>query len=396
MNRYLAVAAILVGASQAHAETDISPDVLDVVLKKYQSVSGDMDWVRLQHDLAARKKTAKIKSPQDDAGRPRVVVTVAPVAASTMAPIAPPPFDTKPTGVLLLRDAYSNQTFISEQDTLSDNGASLSYTRDGIANKQTIAGKGALFYAMDQWIAPSTVDPNAVRLAHYSIVPGIEWDIKSQSKLHDVSGSTSALLGAEYLVRSPWFDASYFKANASYTTDVSSGKAQVYGSEFTWQPVLLNAGIGTTRRLNRQLDVWLEFVPTLNADFFHVGDSGDFSNLIKGRDYFWAGPELSGRLFFQRGPLAPYSLFFKYYFLYDTLHGGMQNVNYSQVGAMAKLLQWKDPVQGTDTGDLSLTLRYTKGATLRTLEKNDEVFAGITLKIGSLPTAAPASDKTAN
>ena len=87
-----------------------------------------------------------------------------------------------------MRDAYSNQTFISEQDTLSDNGASLSYTRDGIANRATIAGTGCSFYAMDQWIAPNTVDPNVVRLAHYSVVPGIEWDIKSQSKLSDFFG----------------------------------------------------------------------------------------------------------------------------------------------------------------------------------------------------------------
>ncbi|MBR1146130.1 hypothetical protein [Bradyrhizobium sp. AUGA SZCCT0431] len=100
-----------------------------------------------------------------------------------------------------------------------------------------------------------------------------------------------------------------------------------------------------------------------------------------------AGTELSGRLFFQSGPLAPYSLFAKYYFLYDTLHRGAQNIDYTQVGGSAKLLKWQNPERETETADLSLTVRYTKGTSLRTLERNDEVYAGLTLKLGSLPTA---------
>ena len=99
--------------------------------------------------------------------------------------------------------------------------------------------------------------------------------------------------------------------------------------------------------------MWVEFVPTLNVDFFHVGDSGDFSNLIKGRDYVWAGPELSGRLFFQSGPLAPYSLFFKYYFLYDSLHSGLQNVESQPGWGDGETAATEDPVRGTDTGDSS-------------------------------------------
>ena len=85
MNCYWGLAAaILVAASQAHAAPDGSSDILDVVLEKYQSASGEVDWVRLRHDLAARKKTAKVKSVQVVAlERGPVVVTVTPSVATT-------------------------------------------------------------------------------------------------------------------------------------------------------------------------------------------------------------------------------------------------------------------------------------------------------------------------
>lgn len=390
MKLFWPAAILLATLTPALSASERPPEVLDEILAKYSAPSGEVDWARLKRDLAMRRKaSAGSRKLPEAVARAN---SLAP-AGGGLAPVAPPSFDTRPHGVLLLRDAYSNQTFISEQDKLSDNGASLSYTGNEIDKTRIVAGKGALFYAMDQWIAPTTVDPNAIRLAHYSLVPGIEWDIKSKKTINNFGGSASALFGSEFLMRTPWFDASYLKLNGSFTTDVSSGKAQVYGGELTWQPVLLNSGIGTTRRLNRQLDMWVEFVPILNLNFSHVGSSGDFANLIQGRDYVWTGTELSGRLFFQSGILAPYSLFAKYYFLYDALHRGNQNIDYKQVGGSAKLLTWRNPLQETDTADLSLTVRYTKGTSLRTLEKNDEIYAGLTLKLGSLRTLAAAGAK---
>lgn len=370
--------------SDVSAGASDSAAALDGVINLYRNARGEVDWPRLQKDLAAKRKAGLATPANARAMTPAGISTQALVAQP--AP-APPSFDTRPRGVLLLRDAYSNQAFLSEGEILSDNGASISYTRDNEAGKQTIAGKGALFYAIDQWVAPMTIDPNAVRLAHYALVPGVEWDIKAKNRLGNLSGSASALLGSEFLIRSPVFDASFVKVSASFTTDVSSGSAQVYGGELAWQPVLLQHGIGTTRRLSREWDMWSEFVPTLNAQYIHVGDNGDFANLSVGQDYLWTGTELAGRLFFESGVLKPYSLFFKYFYLYDALHSGRQDVHYGQVGAMAKLLEWKNPESPTDTGTLSLTVRYTKGTALRSLERNDELFTGLTLKIGSLTAA---------
>lgn len=244
------------------------------------------------------------------------------------------------------------QAFLSEKADLSDNGASLSYTRDGIANSQTIAGKGAVFAAISQWIPPTTNDPNAPRLAYYGLVPGIEWDIKTKKDLHQLSGPISALFGSEFLIRTPWIATSFLKSNAVYTTDASDGRAEIYGAEVGWQPILPQARVGTTTLLSKQLDLWLGFHPTLNSDFFHVGKRGDFANLVTGRDYLWVGPN--------SGPLERFSLLFKYFYFYDALHRGGQNVNYGQITGKAKLVEWKDQNDPTQLADLSLIVRYHK------------------------------------
>lgn len=295
--------------------------------------------------------------------------------------------ESKPVAVLLVRDAYSVQSFLSEQADLSDNGASLSYTRDGIANSQTIAGKGAVFAAISQWILPATNDPNVPRLAHYSLVPGVEWDIKSKNNLRQLSGPVTALFGSEFLIRTPWVATSFLKTNAVYTTDASDGRAELYGAEVGWQPIIPQARIGTTTLLNKQLDLWLGFHPTLNSDFFHVGKSGDFTNLVTGRDYLWVGPKVMADLSFHSGPLERFSLFLKYFYLYDVLHTGSQNVNYGQIGGKAKLVEWRNPNDPTQLADLSLIVRYTNGTALRTLERNNELYAGLTFKFGNLPKA---------
>jgi hypothetical protein len=301
----------------------------------------------------------------------------------------------KPVGVLLIRDAYSVQSFISEaidlsvspKTKLSDNGASLSYTRDGVANTQTIAGKGAVFYAYSQWLAPPNNDPNVVRLANYSFVPGFEWDIKTKNNLQQVSGPVSAMVQSEFLIRTPWISTSFLRANAVYTTDASDARSQVYGAELGWQPMISELGIGMKSQLSRGLDLWLGFYPTLNVDYFHVGDKGDFANLVTGRDYLWIGPKVQADLSFNSGILKPYSLFVKYFYLYDSLNNGGQNVNYGQVGAKAKIAEWRDPTDASQLADLSLMLRYTNGKAVRTLEQNNELYAGVTLKLGNIPKA---------
>jgi hypothetical protein len=377
MSKWNSIARLLLAVAftgSAVAAAHASDAALDEVLANYRARSGDIDWAKLRAALAARKAQQSRTNLARTASVPRAVATAA------VRPWLP-----EPRAVLLLRDAYSVQTFISSHEELSDNGASLTYTRNGIAESQTIAGKGALFYASGGWIAPTSVDPNVVRIGHYGFVPGVEWDIKSQRNLRGLSGSVSAMAAAEFLIRSPWISTSYLKANAVYTTDVATGGAQVFGGEFAWQPVIAEARIGTKTRLNKEWDLWLGFYPTLNVDYFHVGESGDFSNLITGRDYLWVGPKLHADLSFESGMLKPYSLFLRYYFLYDSLHRGAQNVNYVQLGGKAKLLEWKDAADATALADLSLLVRYTKGETLRTLDKNDELFAGLSLKIGNLP-----------
>lgn len=90
-------------------------------------------------------------------------------------------------------------------------------------------------------------------------------------------------------------------------------------------------------------------------------------------------------LSFHSRPLERFSLFLKYFYLYDVLHTGSQNVNYGQIGGKAKLVEWRNPNDRTQLADLSLIVRYTNGTALRTLERNNELFAGLTFKFGNLP-----------
>ncbi|MHB8269661.1 hypothetical protein [Bradyrhizobium sp.] len=374
---FIPAIALLAVSTPALAEQPSVGQTPDTVSAAHARDDG-VNMKRLRDDVKARKP----RSSRAKGEIPSILPPLPPMTAKAAVPQDWPAY--KPVSVLLVRDAYSVPTFISEKNDISDNGASLSYTRNGIANTQTIAGKGAVFYAVSQWIPPAGNDPNVVGLGHYSLVSGVEWDLKTKNNLHQTTGPVSALFGSEFLIASPVIPLSFLKSNIVYTTDASDGRAQIYGAEFAWQPVAPQFRIGTTTRLSRDLDLWLGFYPTLNADYFHVGNSGDFTNLVTGRDYLWIGPKVQADLSFHSGILERYSFFLKYFYLYDALNGGGQNVNYGQVGAKAKLIEWTDP-NGDPLGNLSLLLRYTNGTAVRTLQQNNELYAGVTLKFGNVP-----------
>lgn len=380
MGRLAMTVAVLIGVTMQVDVASAAPDALDTVLAQYQTTSGKVDWKRLRRDLAARKRPS---------GGAAAKLAVAPNAAYAQLPATPPPAPgttARPEGVLLLRSAYSAQTFISEQSDLSDDGASISFTRNNLAGTDTIAGKGALFYALHQWVPLQTTNPNDIAVSHYSVVPGVEWDIKSQRKTGEMVGAASVLLGSEFLLRGPVLDMSYLKARASYTSDVSTGAAQVYGSDLSWAPVLLERNVGT-RNVYGPYGLAIGFYPTLDASYVHVGAEGAFANLVTGRDYFWVGPHVNADLGFKQGWLERFRLNLEYYYLYDTLRGGYQNIDYGVVSLTTKLGSWQAIHDPTQTADVSFVVRYTGGKSPRTLEKNGETFAGLTLKLGDLGIA---------
>jgi len=309
--------------------------------------------------------------------------------AAPPTPAGPPPnHDIR--HAILLRDVYSVVAFISHDDEdaagISKKGASFTATNDRIADTTTLSGKGAFIYALygdTNLNVPGTVDARIPRMTHFSFVPGLEWDIKSKNGRN--TGSVSGRAGLEFETQQgPPFTTQYWRANAIYTTDLASNDAQVYGVEASWMPVSAAYAIGVSRRITRDLDMWVKFVPTLNSDYYHVGDPGTFTDLTN-HDYWWVGPKLQADLFFGSGPLEGFNLYAKYFYLKDLLNGGDTSVDYLQTGLQIEVGNWDIEADPTRKLALGVELRYTKGKTPRTLERTDEVFAGLTVKLGDLP-----------
>jgi hypothetical protein len=175
----------------------------------------------------------------------------------------------------------------------------------------------------------------------------------------------------------------YFRADAIYTTDVATNSAQVYGVEMSWMPMASDYWIGVSRHVTNNL--YFSFVPTLNSDYFHVGQTGTFDNLMPHHDYWWVGPKLQANLFFGAGPWADSGIYAKYFYLHDLLNGRSTSVSYLQAGVLFALGNWKVEEDATRRAKLSLELRYTTGKTPRTLERTEELYAGLNIKLGDLP-----------
>jgi hypothetical protein len=308
-------------------------------------------------------------------------------AAQDQAPVAKSP-DNDLRGVLLLRDQYSvvGLFMVGEDDKpLSKNGATFTVLNDRLTGRTTVTGSGALMYAFYGNVGlstPGTVNAHTPRITHLAVTPGLEWDVISRNG--KAEGSVAARFGSEFEISGGPFQTQYVRANALYITDIATNNAQVYGTEWSFVPHAPLYYIGTSRRINRDLDMWLNFVPTLNLDYFHVSRNGSFGNLIANRDYLWVGPKLSADLYFRSGPLQWLSFSAKYFYLHDALNGSASTVNYLQASVRVGLGNWEVEADGGRRAKLSAVLQHTSGRTPRTLERKDELYAGLELKLGDL------------
>jgi hypothetical protein len=288
-------------------------------------------------------------------------------------------------GVLLLRDQYSVAPFISAADRLSENGATVSWTNDRLTNQTTIQGSGALFYAFHGEMGlntPGTVDSRAPRLTHLALIPGVEWDLTSRNGKHE--GIVSARAGAEFEISGGLFSTQYVRGTAIYTTDIATSNAEIFGTEWSFVPIAPRARIGARTQLSEELGLWLGLFPTLNVEYSHVSRNGVFGDLIPNHDYLWVGPKLNAELLTLAGPLAGFSVFAKYFYLYDVLGNSASSVNYLEAGARYSLARWEPGIDPASRADLSAVFKYMVGTTPRTLTRKDEFFAGLEVKLGDL------------
>lgn len=297
-------------------------------------------------------------------------------------PPEPPPQRTakrepyRPAPVFLVRDAYPANAFLDGGSKVSDAGALFSYTSNNATSTTTWAAKGAVTTGF-VWDREAKLDD--IRNGYVSRVAfltGVEFDRTFQNRTD--TGSTSAKAGFEIerfggtgseLLRQ------YVKADMVYTTDFD-GKASVYGFQSYWQPMMRNGPVGKTTQIADK--IWFGFRPTLAADYFHVSDNGTFKALKAGEDYLWLGTKIAASLSFDHDYLKSLSFVGKYFYLAETLKNPLhRDINYVQVSALYDLV--KDM--------LALEARYTYGNTPRTLSRQNEFYAGLTVKLGDLPTS---------
>jgi hypothetical protein len=289
----------------------------------------------------------------------------------------PPPDSTIYTTVLI-RDAYAANAFLIGGQKLSDDGATFSYTHDYVTSQTNWAGKGSVMLAIHgDTNLTFTGDPNTPRVTYFGFLSGIEFDRQISSAAPKNQGSVSAKGGLEIeTLQGGELIWQYFKADSVYTTDYG-GKASIFSFETMWQPIANTWPIGKHWSINEQLGAWIYFGPTLNIDYTYVGDNGPYDTLTPGTGYLWVGPKVQATLYFDQGFLKPISLSAKVFYLYETLRGGTQNIDYQQYSAGYKLIE-------TSEATVGLKVQYTHGNTPRTLENRKEFYAGLDIKLGEL------------
>jgi hypothetical protein len=355
----LALALSLGRALAVSSEYCLQADGLEALLKKYDFDRDgciDADEVKVfQRDVAVMPR------PKPKPQEPKKV-----------------PF--RPAPVLLVRDAYPTTAALTNDNKVSDAGALFSYNHDRFAGESTWAAKGAVItgFVWDRELTTENLRSNSY-LSRVAFLSGIEVD-RSFQNLSKNGGSQSARGGLELEYFSPnsYLIRQYLKADLVYTTDFD-GKASVFGFESFWQP-MTQGFLGKTTQLYE--NVWLNFRPTLAVDYFHVGDNGVFKALVPDTDYLWAGTKISASLIFDNlwpGVVdRPLTLEAKYIYLAETLSSAKgRNIDYVQVSASY-------PILGEN---VFLQARYTNGNTPRTLTRKDEFYAGVTIKMGEIPTS---------
>ncbi|MGY4512101.1 hypothetical protein ACVIN2_005555 [Bradyrhizobium sp. USDA 3650] len=360
--------------AQPSSGKDLSQQDLQELLRNYSDLS-PKERAQLMGPVEAA--LARLKKKPVVAG---AAAGIAKEVRSANAAAAPKPIDLKKDNDIstefLIRESYAPIAYITLDGDISDNGASFTYTRNLDGKFDTFVGKGALIAAVHgNTNLNYTGDPNKPRMTYFNFAPGLEFDTTiSKGK---TTGSISGMAGFEAEIQSGGpLPMQYLRTNATYTTDYDQ-QARIYGLESMWQPWAPDLYIGSSFRANETLGMWVSFFPTLASDYYRVENAGTFDQL-KNRDYFWAGTKMSGNVWFDKGFLKPVSLYVRYYYLYDMLHPSHNDVNYFQGGVKYKL---------TPDGRIALDFRYTSGTTLRTLNRVNEFYTGLTVKLGELQSS---------
>jgi hypothetical protein len=367
----VALTSVTAAVGKAFAANELTEMQLQELVKRYHQLSED-ERVAISKPIKAALQRLRTKP------KPAAQAAPAKELSNETTPSIVPPAEkiNQWQTTVLVRDSFTPIAYITVPTTKAEDlpvdGALFSYTYNNVSRTDTFLAKGAVMVARhaetdyqlyDGYLAP--------RISYVNFAPGVEFDTTLRNGKNFGSFSGIAGLELETTHYDNPFMLQYWRANAVYTTD-RDASAQIFGFEGTWQPWAPTLLIGTSIPIYQPLGMWFGFYPTLNADFYEVAKAGIFTDLDR-KQYMWMGPKVAANLFFDSGPLQPFSATVKYFYLYEALGGGTANVSYFQGSLKYRF-----------TKELSVEGRYTNGTTPRTLEKRDEFYVGFTLLVGEL------------
>jgi len=195
-------------------------------------------------------------------------------------------------GGVLVRERHEDVTVLQDSSRFRRaKGAVLSFLRDVTENESTWTVRGAILrpFRKSTGKAPTTKE---TILTSYSVVPSISLDRvnKSKSQQYEVD-SLVFRLGTEFEYGGgSLFELQYLRANLGYSTDVNL-YSSVPIAEFQWEPVKLDWGIGTSRRLPGD-SMEYRFRAIMHSEMGTVLNAGEKSTLEEGEKFVRLGPRL--------------------------------------------------------------------------------------------------------
>jgi hypothetical protein len=174
-------------------------------------------------------------------------------------------------------------------DFQSADGASISIDRNYLTAETTVNVQGVLSYVLfkDTRVNEGKYGPGELYVSGYAFAPFIEVDSSRSSSQPQPTKDKLVFggLGQLELFSGAIFDRQLVTGSAYYQTDFYQN-AEIYGGKVTWEPQLLQVGLGSITRFTDVFDFnWRTFAA---ADYRNVGDPGR-TGLKADSDYFWLG-----------------------------------------------------------------------------------------------------------
>lgn len=244
-------------------------------------------------------------------------------------------------------------------------GAAITMTNDieGHENIASItAAAGYLFRRNVPF--PEGYEGGDLALTAISFGPYVEADGDVNSEESRVA--VGAIAQAEVLGGSI-FDNQRYSVAPYYQTDFK-GESSVYGAAFSWQPYILDLGLGSVRRVaDGNLD--FSWGLTLQADYRQVADAGG-TGLSSDDDYGWLGGIASVRFW-------PFPDFFdsrvfaeaQYSYFYDVIGGENASLFTGGLGLAID-----------EAGNATLNVEYVKGRDYQTETDKNAVKTALKVK----------------